>query len=184
MSTLVVNTVVRRQEHQKYTEAIALTTKMNLGRLCEYLVKVIVEAKSGWDVENINDARKNHPRTDLIVRNRETGEEYEISVKAKQGKAWPSVKGIAKSNEYIVFASLTHDADPEFFLLNNRQWGALLKKLLPTREAGGEIINGAIVWRWVKDGKNKSFKGTAISREEIVRYKGNWAALPGIEENA
>lgn len=160
-----------------------MTEKMNLGRLCEYLVKVIVEAKSGWDVGNINDEKKNHPRTDLVVRNRETGEQYEISVKSKQGKKWPAVKGIAKSNEYIVFASLTRDADPEFFVLNNRQWGALAKRLLPTREAGGEIIDGAIVWRWTtEDGKNRSFKGTAISKEEIVKYQDNWSVLPGMSE--
>ena len=161
-----------------------MTEKMNLGRLCEYLVKVIVEAKSGWDVGNINDEKKNHPRTDLVVRNRETGEQYEISVKAKQGTKWPAVKGIAKSNEYIVFASLSPDADPEFFVLTNRQWGALLKRLLPTREAGGKIIDGAIVWRWTDDGKNKSFKGTAISKEEIAKYQDNWAVLPGMEGRA
>jgi hypothetical protein len=161
-----------------------LTEKMNLGRLCEYLVKVIVEAKSGWDVCNINDKKKNHLRTDLVVHNRETGEQYEISVKAKQGATWPAVKGIAKSNEYIVFASLAPDADPEFFVLTNRQWGALLRRLLPTREAGGEIIDGAIVWRWIVDGKNKSFKGTAISKEEIAKYQDKWAVLPGIEEMA
>jgi hypothetical protein len=158
-----------------------MTEKMNLGRLCEYLVKVIVEAKSGWEVSNINDKRKNHPRTDLVVRNREIGEQYEISVKAKQGAKWPKVKGIAKSNEYIVFASLTSDADPEFFILTNQQWGALLKRLLPTREAGGEIIDGAIAWHWTEDGKKKSFKGTAISREEIAKYQDKWAVLPGSE---
>lgn len=161
-----------------------MTDKMNLGRLCEYMVKVIVEAKSGWVVKNINDQRKNHPRTDLLVQNPETDEHYEISVKSKQGAKWPAVKGIAKSNEYIVFASLTPDADPEFFVLTNRQWGTLLKKLLPTREAGGEIIDGAIVWRWTEDGKKKSFKGTAISKEEIAKYQDKWVVLPGMAGRA
>ena len=77
--------LVSLQIHLKPKKATVMTEKMNLGRLCEYLVKVIIEAKSGWDVTNINDKRRNHPRTDLLVRNRETGEKYEISVKAKQG---------------------------------------------------------------------------------------------------
>lgn len=157
-----------------------MTNKMNLGRLCEYLVKVIVEAKSGWSVQNINDQKKNHPRTDLLVRNEKTGEEYEISVKAKQGASWPRVKGIAKSNEYIVFASLSSDNDPEFFILNNRQWSTFLKKILPTRSDGAEIIGGSIEWHWQAGGKEKSFKGTAIKREELMKYKDNWSVLPGV----
>lgn len=155
---------------------------MKLGRLCEYLVKVIVEAKSGWDVKNINDQRKNHPRTDLIVHNPETGEEYEISVKSKQGSSWPSVKGIAKSNEYIVFCNLSPDADPEFFILNSRQWTAFLRNILPTRDGGGEIINGSIEWHWEDEGKKKHFKGTAIKKDEIIKYQNKWSVLPGIEE--
>ena len=35
-----------------------MTDKVNLGRLCEHLGKVIVEAKSGWVVENIIDHKK------------------------------------------------------------------------------------------------------------------------------
>ena len=161
-----------------------MTDKMNLGRLCEYLVKVIVETKSGWYVENINDKDKNHPRTDLLVQNSETNEKYEISVKSKRGNVWPSVKGIDRSNEYIVFASLTHDADPEFFILTNRQWQGLLRRLLPTRYLGGEIIDGAIVWNWEVNGKRKSRKGSAISREELNKYINNWGVLPGVNENA
>lgn len=157
--------------------------KINLGRLCEYLVKVVVESKSGWSVKNINDEKRNHPRTDLIVRNQQTGEQYEISVKAKQGKKWPAVKGIANSNEYIIFVSLTPNSDPEFFILTNRQWGGLLKRLLPTRDPGAEIIGGSIQWSWIEDGKKKSFKGTAISREEISKYRDRWTVLPGIEAN-
>jgi len=158
-----------------------MTDKVNLGRLCEYLVKVIVEAKSGWVVENINDQNKNHPRTDLVVHNPYTGKKYEISVKAKQGKAWPRVKGIAKSNEYIVFASLSPDADPEFFVLNNRQWSAFLKRILPTRESGAEIVSGSIEWNWEKDGKKKRFRGTAIKKEELSKFRDNWSVIPGIE---
>lgn len=158
-----------------------MTTKMIMGRLCEYLVKVIVENKSGWEVDNINDEKKNHPRTDLVVRNQKNGEQYEISVKAKQGKEWPAVKGVAKSHEYIIFVSLTPDADPEFFVLTNLQWSALLKSLLPTRKPGGEVIDGAIVWRWKNDGKNKCFRGTAIRKYEIEEYQDKWEVLPGIK---
>lgn len=157
-----------------------MTDKMNIGRLCEYLVKVIVEAKTGYSVDNINDEKKNHPCTDLMVRNKEEGEGYEISVKAKQGASWPSVKGISNSNEYIIFVNLLSDSDPEFFILNNEQWAAFLKEILPTRSDGAEIIGGSIEWHWQEDGRNRSFKGTAIKREELLSYKDNWSALPGV----
>ena len=157
-----------------------MTTKMNLGRLCEYLTKVIVETKSGWIVENINDQRKNHPRTDLLVKNPETGQTYEISVKAKQGGSWPRVRGIVTIKEYIVFANLLADSDPEFFILSKGQWSSLLKKILPTRDAGAVIIDGSIEWHWKSGGKNRSFKGTAIKRDELLKYKDKWSTLPGI----
>lgn len=159
-----------------------MTEKINLGRLCEYLVKVVVEAKTGWIVENINDTQMNHPRTDLLVLNPVTGDKYEISVKAKQGNTWPRVRGIAASNEYIVFCSLSPDSDPEFFVLNNDQWGELLKELIQTRSEGAGIINGSIEWHWEEGGKKKHFKGTAIKRDELLQYKDNWSVLPGIKD--
>ncbi|WP_448383527.1 hypothetical protein [Desulfosoma sp.] len=154
--------------------------KMKLGRYCEDLVKEIVEKKSGWVVENINDSCQNHPVTDLIVRNPETGKEYEISVKSTQTNVWPRVRGITKSNEYLVFVSVTPEADPEFFVLNNRQWLAFLKKILPTRDPGGKIVEGTIVWVWGTKENKKSFRGTQIKKEELKKYRNKWSTLPGV----
>lgn len=158
-----------------------MTRKMSIGRICEYLVQTIVEYKSGYSVANLNDIKTNHPVTDLIVTDSLDELSYEISVKAKEDSSWPRVKGINKKNQYMVFVDLNTDGDPSFYILSNRQWQNVLKKILPNRKEGGEIINGAIEWNWEVDGKKKKHRGSVLKIEDIERYKDNWSVLPGVE---
>ena len=161
-----------------------MTKKIIVGRLCEYLVKVILESKTGYAVENLNDEKINNPTTDLRVTNQSNGEKFEVSVKAKDGPTWPAVRGISSKNQYIVFVDLQTKTDPDFYVLNNRQWIAVLKKLLPNRDAGAEIVNGAIEWNWMKDGNPKKRRGSYLKVDDIASYKDAWKVIPGVEAHA
>lgn len=157
------------------------TTKKKLGRICEYLVQVTIEAKTGYVVKNLNDDQKNHPVTDLKVMNSSNDDVvYKVSIKAKDGDSWPSVRGVQNKDEYIVFVDVKDDNDPEFYILSQKQWSAVLRKILPHRDPGAEIVNGAIEWNWTDKGQQKKRRGSYLKPEDISRYKDNWSVLPGV----
>lgn len=155
-----------------------MTQKQQIGRLCEFLVKEIIERKSGFHVANINDESTNYPVVDLVVT--DTERTYTVSVKAKTEAVWPSVKGVQKSDQFMVFVSVHENADPDFYILTKRQWDSALKRMLPNRDAGAEIVNGAIEWNWEVSGKKKKRRGSFVKPDEINQYKNNWKVLPGI----
>ncbi|WP_166421920.1 hypothetical protein [Pseudoalteromonas sp. Z1A8] len=156
-------------------------SKTKFGSICEDFVGELLSVKTGLDVSNLNEIKMNHPTTDLVMTDSNTGDEYEVSVKAKKGKVWPAVKGINKENQYIVFVDLYMVESPIFYVLNNAQWRIVLETIQPHRDSGAEIINGALEWNWVKDGKNKKFRGSQLNAKDISDYINNWAILPGVE---
>jgi hypothetical protein len=158
------------------------TEKMALGRICEYLVQVIIEEKTGYSVSNLNDAVKNHPATDLCVIDSSKNVIYEVSIKAKNSPSWPSVRGVKNKNQYMVFVDVNHDKDPVFYILNKIQWESVLRTILPKRDAGAEIVDGTIEWNWTDKGQEKKHRGSYIKPEDISRFKDNWSVLPGISK--
>lgn len=162
-----------------------MTDKSLLGRLCEFIVTVIVRDKTGWTIENLNDTQINHPVTDLRVVNPLRGEAYEISVKAKIGsenKDWPKVKGISSSGQYIVFVSVDQDRDPRFYILDSTQWNDVLIKIKKVRDPGSKksIKNGALELRWEdRYGKQVIQRGSRLFESDISEYRDAWSTLPG-----
>jgi hypothetical protein len=156
-----------------------LATKSAFGKACECLVKEIITAKTGFSVKNLNEKKMNNPVTDLVISSPERNVEFEVSVKAKDGKEWPSVKGIAQNGQYIVFVDFYDRTYPEFYVLNYRQWNRVLESILPSRNDGAKIVNGAIEWNWVRDGKKMKRRGSLLRVDEIAKYKGKWSSLPG-----
>lgn len=157
-----------------------MTDKINFGRVCEDFVAEIISLKTKFNVENLNDIKKNHPITDLKITNSEDGSSFEVSVKAKKSQVWPAVKGILKNNQYIIFVDIYSNQSPDFYILNNRQWQGVLKKILPNREEGAEILKGAIEWNWTENGKQKKYRGSQLLVEDISKYKDCWGSIPGI----
>lgn len=156
-----------------------MTSKSQTGRLCEYLVKEIIERKTNFNVTNANDEAANYPVIDLVVIDPATDNKYYVSVKAKTKKEWPSVKGVRREGQYMVFVSVNSNANPDFYVLTSQQWDAALKRMLPNRKAGAEIVNGAIEWNWEESGKPKKRRGSSVRPEDIEQYKGKWSVLPG-----
>lgn len=162
-----------------FTEDHALSTKSAFGKACECLVQEIIKAKTGFLVDNLNDKKMNNPVTDLVISSPEGDVEFEVSVKAKDGKDWPSVKGIARKGQYIVFVDFYDRTYPEFYVLSYRQWSCVLESILASRDDGAKIVNGAIEWNWVRDGKKMKRRGSLLRVDEIAKYKGKWSSLPG-----
>ena len=131
--------------------------------------------------KNLNDDQRNHPVTDLKVMNLSNDDvAYKVSIKAKDSDSWPSVRGVQNKNEYMVFVDVKHDNDPEFYILSQKQWGAVLREILPNRDHGAEIVDGAIEWNWTDKGQQKKRRGSKLYPKEISRYKDNWSVLPGV----
>jgi len=158
------------------------TKKMVFGRENEDFVQRIIECKTGYAVNNLNDVIKNHPITDLRVSSENVA--YEVSIKAKNSPTWTSVRGVQSTDQYIVFVDVKHD-DRVFYILNQRQWKDVLIKILPDRSKkypGAEIIDGAIEWNWIVDNQPKKRRGSYLKPEEISLYKDNWSVLPGVHK--
>jgi len=157
-----------------------MSEKIKFGRVCEDFVAELISLKTGYIVSNLNDIRNNHPFTDLAVSCPESDVLFEISIKAKKSPNWPAVKGISSDNQYLVFVDIYECESPSFYILNNQQWQKVLKKILPKRENGAEIINGALEWNWIEDGKAKRFRGSRLLPTDIAEFKDNWKVIPGI----
>jgi hypothetical protein len=154
-----------------------MTSKINFGRICEDFVAELVAEKTGFDVTNLNDVKVNHPTTDLLVKDPKSNKQYEISIKAKKSASWPAVRGVKADNQFIIFVDIYKNESPSFYILSNKDWQDVLHSILPKRDAGAEIVSGAIEWNWVADGKKKKFRGSKLSVSDIESYINNWSIL-------
>lgn len=157
-----------------------MATKSTFGKACEALVQEIIKSKTGFSVDNLNEKKVNHAVTDLVVSSPAGDVRYEVSVKAKDGKEWPCVKGIALESQYIVFVDFYDRTYPNFYVLSYHEWNGVLSSILMSRCSGAEVVNGAIEWNWVKDGKKMKRRGSLLRVEEIAEYEEKWPSLPGV----
>ncbi|RRS08698.1 hypothetical protein EAG18_10915 [Pseudoalteromonas sp. J010] len=155
--------------------------KSDFGRVCEDFVGELIKSKTQLEVINLNDRKVNHPKTDLAVINLKSGEEYQVSVKAKKGNVWPAVKGIDNDDHFIIFVDIYRLETPAFYVLSNHQWQSVLKNILPEREGGAEIKDGALEWNWEENGKAKKYRGSQLRVEDISDYVNNWSVLPSAD---
>lgn len=155
-----------------------MATKSTFGKACECLVQEIIQSKTGFSVVNLNEERANHATTDLVVSSSKGDVRYEVSVKAKDGKVWPSVRGIGRKGQYIIFVDFYNRTYPDFYVLSYAQWNGVLRKILPYRDKGAEIVNGAIEWNWMKSGKMTKRRGSLLRPEDVAMFKGKWISLP------
>lgn len=120
----------------------------------------------------------NKKRTDLLIHDDETNSFLRIEVKAKQGRVWPSCKGIYGENVMLVFVDYTNKNErerPGFFVLTIEDW-----KLLVT-EVAKQHPNDACVndrnflvfrQRLLKNGK--PHEGMAVQVAMIENCRERW----------
>ncbi len=158
-----------------------MSNKSQFGRTCEDFVAELIAEKTKCNVSNLNDIKNNHPVTDLHVKCEKKGVDYQVSIKAKKSKVWPSVRGIKEEGQYIVFVDIFKIDAPTFYILDHASWQQVLKDILPQRDAGAEIVDGAVEWNWVEDKKSKKFRGSQLFASDIEHYLNNWSVLPGVK---
>lgn len=160
-----------------------MTDRATFGRVCEDFVAQLIAIKTGLVVTNLNDERENHPVTDLRITESNGKSLYEVSVKAKKTAEWPAVKGISENTQYMVFVDIYTNDAPQFYILTNEDWQNVLKTIQPKRNAGAQIVSGALQWNWTDNGRLKKFRGSKLYQADIDVFKNNWRALPRIKEN-
>ena len=69
----------------------------------------------------------NHKQTDILVETKD--HMLRISVKAKQGKEWPSIVGLSRRDDFLVLVDLREKSDmgrPDFYILDLADWKQLI----------------------------------------------------------
>lgn len=112
-------------------------------------------------------------RTDLLV---ETETDLiRIQVKGKQGREWPSVKGLYGADIALVLVDFKNKKElerPDFYILTIKDWKNLLESEL---KSTGKIKKG-----WVSIDENNTpiwadgYKGMVIKPEMVKDHKEQW----------
>ena len=98
-----------------------------------------------------------------------------VEVKTKQGRQWPSVKGIAPGDglKFLVLVDLQgkgRDEPPDFYVISKNEWLPFLKDHLKIKFKGKTVeIDDQNVPHF-SDG----WVGTAITAEEVAQFKNDW----------
>lgn len=113
----------------------------------------------------------NHKKTDIIVENDRMVSK--ISVKTKQGREWPSVYGINKNDDYLVFVDYQNKDEmerPDFFILDLNEWNDFVKK------ESKKIRGSKIDEKYGLIGPD-GWKGVNIKVDHLMDYKENWETI-------
>ncbi len=120
----------------------------------------------------------NHKKTDLLVE--KDDKLFRVSVKAKRGYEWPSVKGIWKNNDIIVFVDFKGKEDverPDFYVLGVKEWTKLIESI--KREKPGSQIDkktNTIFWPpWSKT--SRGWRGCSIRVNHVDEYRDKWPSI-------
>lgn len=118
----------------------------------------------------------NRKKTDLIVD--QNGEWSRISVKSKQKRGWPSVKGIWEKGDLLVFVDyegkLLSDS-PDFYVVDVVGWKKVVKRVLKRLNDPRAKVDreNTIYWPGA-EGEKKTFIGCQITVKDISDFKGAW----------
>lgn len=117
----------------------------------------------------------NHKKTDLLVDGLQGL--ARVSVKAKTGYAWPSVKGIWQTNDFLIFVDF-HNKEvedrPDFYVLEVADWKKVVKALQKKKGGGAKIdTENTLYWEpWKSAPKGR--KGCSVNVSDVQSYKDNW----------
>jgi len=118
-------------------------------------------------------------RIDILVETEKSM--LRIQVKGKQGKEWPSCKGIWGKDIVLVFVDFEKKKEnerPDFYILTVEDWKKLLEKEL---KLSGKVENGEVIIdkknipTW-KDG----YSGMVIEPEMIKEFKERWDKIANL----
>lgn len=112
--------------------------------------------------------------TDILAVNLRNGKSVFVEVKSKQGREWPSVKGIKGYNRVQVFVDYKgkkHTERPDFYIVDEKFWKNHIDSI---RDTLAEVIedDGRIIPIY-PDG----FKGVSLKPKDLESYKERWDIL-------
>jgi len=120
----------------------------------------------------------NHKRTDILLES--ASKMLRIQVKAKQGTVWPAVKGLSRTDDFLVFvdfASKSPKENLDFYVVNYEDWMQLVterreieEKRYPKISIDGE---NRLINPHVADGK-KPYIGFDIKASRLQEFKDRW----------
>ena len=120
----------------------------------------------------------NKKRTDLLIHDDKTNNFLRIEVKAKQGRDWPSCKGIYGENVMLVFVDYMNKNEhkrPDFFVLTVKDWKALVTEVAK-QHPNDACVNDRnfLVWRQRLLKSGKPHEGMAVQVAMIEKYRETW----------
>jgi hypothetical protein len=124
-------------------------------------------------------------RTDLLVVT-DSGGFTQIEVKAKQGRQWPSCKGISGRRRYLVFVDFQGKGTGDrrdFYVLSSRDWRKVLERRVAKirRNNPGKRIsitrdNVAVFPDQITKGGSR-YRGMSIHPTELKEYHERWSKI-------
>lgn len=124
----------------------------------------------------------NQKRTDLLAFS-ETGQLVRLEVKGKQGRSWPSCRGISGKRTFLIFvdfAGKAVDARPDFYVLTSSDWRRVIEMRISELRASNprkliEVDPDNVPIFVDEIGKSgKPHKGIAVRVNYLVPYREKW----------
>jgi hypothetical protein len=118
----------------------------------------------------------NHKSTDLLVESESSM--LRISVKTKQGKQWPAVKGIYRLDEFIVFLDYENKGVqdlPDFYILDRKYWIKVVKAA--TIDKTQVIIDDKNCVHYPDGWKGLNINPQMISKYMVTKESDGWQLI-------
>ena len=117
----------------------------------------------------------NRKRVDLLVDANESM--FRVSVKTKQKQDWPSVKGICRKDELLVFVDYKNRGEldpPDFYVLDVTAWKKVIRSIKKLKDDPNAVINEENTLVWPDGSGGFSWKGCRVRVADVENYKGAW----------
>jgi len=127
----------------------------------------------------------NQKRTDLLAFS-ESGRLARLEVKGKQGRAWPSCRGVSGRNAFLVFVDFAGkdvSARPDFYVLTPSDWRRVVRKrvdVLQSRNPAKRVAMRADNIPIFTDEIGKSgrpYRGVSVFAEYLQPYREKWQKI-------
>jgi len=121
----------------------------------------------------------NLKRTDILVFDPDTEQQLRVEVKSKQGREWPSVKGISDERSLLVFVDFQEKSKserPDFYVLNSNDWRTVMKRYIKKPGFVGYVKLDKNNCPIASDG----YIGAVVNPKMIAEYKERWEKLQSI----
>ena len=115
----------------------------------------------------------NLKRTDILVFDPKNEQQLRIEVKTKQGREWPSVRGIGDRRSLLVFVDFRMKSDSEradFYVLDSQDWKNVMKHYIRQPNFVGYVKLDKDNCPIFSDG----YKGAVVRPQMIAEYKERW----------